>query len=1064
MESNFEQFREFALAPYKENFDVDQWLEGVSEYNSFGQGGSTIYLNRINKKRFVIVNQKSRNALSLLGYEIKSDFIGGYHSIESAQGDLLKKYPELFNFYRADALTHFLIGTDEGKKFIPDPVNDLIVRYKAIKREKGHSDEFYKYEAIQHFKDNWKWDAPDFGSMVKESIKKQINLIYNLSISALNRIASDKAEETKKILIRLFDETIDLGERLKIFPKEVDKLIKQIDPTLNGNQDERAMSVYLTFMYPNKYTYYKDSYYSKYCDLINEKKSDKGSKYLHYLELIEEFKQKYILEDKELWDLTNATLPESAWKDEGGNILAQDILFYFQFQDEAPNYWIFQFNPKQWDIRKEWNIDTKNEWWRVTAHKDKIKTGDKVILWMTGDESGCYALCEICSEVEFDKEENRDIVQMTVDYNLKDNPVLKQALLKLPEFKVFFGGKQGTNYTATKAQYNKIIEIIKTPITMNKIWIYAPGRQAVYWDEFYQKGIMAVGGEELGDLKLYSSKEDIVKKLQEIEKTDSSKKNDATMSWDFLHSINIGDLVVVKKGRSELIGYGIVESGYYYETDHLYPFKRKVRWIEQGLWTMDGSLVLKTLTDISPYPEYCEKILNIIGINKLGEKLPKKIINIPLNLILYGPPGTGKTYRLINDYFGKFTDLYAGKSKDIFVYELVNELSWWEVIVMCMYDLDAVKVNQLASHPLMVEKISQSKNTKPRNTIWYWLQYHTKNDCPNVNVAKKSEIQVFWKDNNSTWSLDKPRTEEILPDLVDKLKEWKNYIPEKQATKRYELVTFHQSYSYEEFVEGIRPNLEEEEELKYRLEKGIFLRMCEKASKDLDKPYALFIDEINRGNISKIFGELITLIEPDKRGLEVRLPYSKSSFSVPGNLWIIGTMNTADRSIALMDTALRRRFSFKELMPDPELLNEEIEGINLQKLLSIMNERIEFLLDRDHTIGHSYFIKCNSKSDICIAFRDKIVPLLQEYFYKDWEKVQLVLGDIKQWGKTEEQKFVRIRKKYSQEDERKLFGLDLDDFEDETIYEINENLGSGNFDLIPVESFIHIYERPTTTK
>ena len=228
---------------------------------------------------------------------------------------------------------------------------------------------------------------------------------------------------------------------------------------------------------------------------------------------------------------------------------------------------------------------------------------------------------------------------------------------------------------------------------------------------------------------------------------------------------------------------------------------------------------------------------------------------------------------------------------------------------------------------------------------------------------------------------------------------------------------------------------------------------------------ALFIDEINRGNISKIFGELITLIEPDKRQggeneLEVVLPYSKSKFSVPQNLWIIGTMNTADRSIALIDTALRRRFHFREMMPIPELLAENVEGINLQLLLAKINERIEFLLDRDHTIGHSFFIRVKTKNELCEVFRNKIIPLLQEYFYNDWEKIQLVLGDNKNWGKPENQKFVQIKKNYSVDEEKKLFGFDVEDYEDEKIYTINPALTSGNYDLLPTESFIHIYQKP----
>ena len=230
---------------------------------------------------------------------------------------------------------------------------------------------------------------------------------------------------------------------------------------------------------------------------------------------------------------------------------------------------------------------------------------------------------------------------------------------------------------------------------------------------------------------------------------------------------------------------------------------------------------------------------------------------------------------------------------------------------------------------------------------------------------------------------------------------------------RIHFVTFHQSYGYEEFVEGLTAQTNDGD-IHYDVAAGIFKQICLNDSRENQ---VLIIDEINRGNISKIFGELITLIEPSKRAgadeaLTLTLPYSSDKLSVPNNLYIIGTMNTADRSLAMIDTALRRRFDFIEMMPDPSIFADtEVYGINLKQLLTTINQRIEVLYDREHTLGHAFFMPVklladngNEKaafSELVTIFKNKIIPLLEEYFFEDWHKIRLVLGDNQKRSETQ---------------------------------------------------------------
>lgn len=452
----------------------------------------------------------------------------------------------------------------------------------------------------------------------------------------------------------------------------------------------------------------------------------------------------------------------------------------------------------------------------------------------------------------------------------------------------------------------------------------------------------------------------------------------------------------------------------------------------------------------------------------------------PFNRIYYGPPGTGKTYELSKllkrDYEQSMTAVSDEEWRKQIISDRIANLTWWEGAAAALYDLGGhAKVGQLVEHPF-IQAIAAAKgrNQTIRQTLWGALQHHTIEESSTVNIKLRLAPAVFDKSQASVWHFAGD-WQEACADILETVKAYQGSAPTAGVVRRYSFVTFHQSYGYEEFVEGLRPVLDgdaESAEIRYEIRSGVFKELCRKARLAPDQRFAMVIDEINRGNISKIFGELITLIEPDKREggeneVSLTLPYSGESFSVPTNVDIIGTMNTADRSLALLDTALRRRFEFVPVMPDARdddgaplhglRVTSGEQVIEIPRLLDALNQRVEALYDRDHCIGHAYFTALAQVPDgderlvaLAQVFSTRILPLLEEYFFEDWQKIRLVLGDNQ---KPEAARFV-IESQDHEDDLARLFGSDhgLDSYATKRRYAVQAAAFSNP------EAYIGIYQ------
>lgn len=445
--------------------------------------------------------------------------------------------------------------------------------------------------------------------------------------------------------------------------------------------------------------------------------------------------------------------------------------------------------------------------------------------------------------------------------------------------------------------------------------------------------------------------------------------------------------------------------------DNLYKFLFEGWRGNETLGREDGRITL--FEAIHQYIQsYCDLTI------PLEKRSLSKII--PLNQILYGPPGTGKTYNTVTKALAIIdgtvpTDRKEAKAK----FEEYRKSGQIEFITF----------HQSYGYEEFVEGIRAIPVGEEGNEDGNEMIYAVK-DGIFKKMSKKS-LENYTKKSNPVLNKKKfalhAKTLNIQAEMIED--DANTYRVLKGSKIRKGQAPSFDNYNYIELKNKVlkQAKLREETEFYILEEDYVFQSMSAASSVILGRQsngyndwkeiasennlfgkidsdqekrnYILIIDEINRGNISKIFGELITLIETSKRiganeAIKLKLPYSNEEFGVPQNLYIIGTMNTADRSIALMDTALRRRFHFEEMMPDLETLNDTmIEGIELKKILSKINQRVEYLYDRDHTIGHAYFIEVKSKEDLDDVMRNKIFPLLQEYFYDDWEKIRMVLGD-----------------------------------------------------------------------